>query len=155
MDKAKKLFNYLKRRKKTIAIAESITGGYVSFLLTSFSGASSIFKFGAVVYSLEAKRKLFGLDAKQLKYTQGVSEDIARSLAKKIRDYMSADYGASIVGFAGPKAKKGMKGVVFMGFSSGNKTITKEMKLKGNRDEIRKKASKLLIEFILENIAQR
>ena len=152
MTKLKKLFNTLKKRKKTLAVCESITGGYVSFLLTKNPGASQIFQLGLVAYSLKSKNKFFKIPKEELEETQGVSQNIAKILAEKVRKFLNSDIGASIVGFAGPKAKKGMKGVVFMGFSDKNKTVTKKTKFKGSRDSIRKKASSAFIDFILENL---
>ncbi len=154
MRKTKELFSLLKKEKKTIALCESVTAGLASYLLTRFCGASQIFKLGIAAYSLEAKNKLFGIPQKELKETQGVSEGIAKILAEKIRKLINSDIGASIVGFAGPKAKRGMKGIIFVGFSDKNKTVVKKIKLKGERNTIRKKSALFLIEFILENLKQ-
>ena len=149
-----KLIVFLKKQKKTIAVAESLTGGYVSYLLTQVPGASDAFKFGAVVYSLASKHLLFNLSSSELNATQGVSEHIAHVLAKKVKRFSDADIGAAIVGFAGPQAPQGMKGRVYMAVASQKKVYTRKTSLKGTRNKIRKNASGALLEFILEKVAQ-
>ncbi len=152
MKKLKTLVNLLKKRKKTIAVAESMSGGYLSYLLTKIPGSSNFFRLGVVAYSLQAKHKLFNIPYTILNPTQGVSEKIAKILAKKIKGILGTDLGASIVGFAGPKAKKGMRGVVYLSLAKHRKIVTKRERISGSREEVRKKASYALIEFILNNL---
>ena len=63
----RKLIAALKKNKLTVSVAESCTGGYVSYLLTKIPGSSNVFKSGAVVYSLSTKNKLFGIPNNLLK----------------------------------------------------------------------------------------
>ena len=148
MDKSDKLVACLKRKKLTLAVAESCSGGYTSYLLTKTPGSSKIFKGGAIVYSLEAKNEFFKIPSSILKKTQGVSKEIAASLAIKVRAKLKADIGSSIVGFAGPSAPKGKKGSVFIAISDKDATILIETIIKGKRETVRKKSSQLLIELL-------
>lgn len=153
----KKLITTLKQRKKTIALAESCSGGYASYLLTKIPGASAVFKGAIVTYSLEAKNKFFKVPAALLKKTQGVSKEVALKLATGARKKFNADIGASIVGFAGPSttlraSKKEKTGTIFIAFSSKEKEQVKKVIIKGGRDTIRKKASTRLIELIHKSI---
>ncbi len=152
-----KLVSKLKQQNLNIALAESCSAGYASYSLTKTPGASKVFKGSIVVYSLYSKRKFFKIPSSLLEKTQGVSADIAITLAKKVKKEFNSDIGASIVGFAGPsttlktnpttgKSKK--VGTVFLGLSIKNKNISKKEIIKGNRDQIRKKASSLLLELI-------
>lgn len=151
--KSKKLIVTLKEKGKTLALAESCSGGYASYLLTKIPGASLVFKGAVVVYSLDTKNKLFKIPFSLLKKTQGVSKEIALKLAVRVRKKLNADIGASIVGFAGPKTKKGIKvGTTFIAFSSKNTKETKKIIIKGSRDIVRKKASRLLIDFIYQKL---
>jgi len=153
MKKLEKLIVALEERKLTIATAESCSGGYACYLLTKIPGSSKIFKGGVVVYSLETKNKFFNIPYPLLKKTQGVSEEIALILAKKVRKKFAADIGSSIVGFAGPKAKRGVEaGTVFVGIADKQGAITKKVIIKGNRDMVRKKASYLLINLIYKRL---
>jgi len=147
--KVKKLIITLKEKGKTLALAESCSGGYASYLLTKIPGASLVFKGAAVVYSLEAKNKLFKIPSSLLKKTRGVSKEVALKLAVRVRKKFNSDIGASIVGFAGPGIKKGTKtGTTFIAYSSKNKKEAKKIIIKGSRDIVRKKASARLIDLI-------
>ncbi len=149
----KKLITALGKRKKSLALAESCSGGYASYLLTKTPGASAVFKGAVITYSLEAKNKFFKVPYPLLKKTQGVSKEVALKLAKEVRKKFNADIGASIVGFAGPKAKKEEKvGTIFIAFSSKEKEEVKKVIIKGSRDFVRKKASTRLIELIYKSI---
>ena len=152
----KKLIITLKEKNQTLALAESCSGGYASYLLTKISGASEVFKGATIVYTLEAKNKLFKIPFSLLEKTQGVSKEVALKLATRVRKKLNADIGASIVGFAGPGTKKGIKiGTTFMAFSSKNKQKGKKIIIKGSRDSIRKKASAGLIDFIYKELPKK
>ncbi len=161
--KLKKLIVTLKEKGKTLALAESCSGGYASYLLTKIPGASLVFKGAVIVYSLDTKNKLFKIPFSLLKKTQGVSKEIALKLAVRVRKKLNADIGASIVGFAspersrrtGPKTKRGVKiGTTFIAFSSKNKREAKKIIIKGSRDIVRKKASTHLINLIYKNLSK-
>lgn len=153
MDKLKKVILLLKQKKLSIAAAESCTGGYLSYLLTKIPGSSKVFKGGIIVYTLLAKNKFLKIPLSELRKSQGVSNNICRLLAKNIKKYLNADIGASIVGFAGPKSKKGIKvGTVFISLIDKNDSVVKKLLIKGNRDMIRKKASLALIDLLNEKL---
>ena len=152
--KLEKLLTSLKTKKLTIALAESCTAGYASYLLTKTPGASRVFKGSTIVYSLDAKNKLFKIGPSLLRKTQGVSSEIALILAKEARKKFNADIGASIVGFAGPQVKKGVKaGTVFIALSYKSGSTIEKVIIKGNRDMVRKKASSFLVNLIYERFA--
>lgn len=161
MMKLKKLITALKNKKLTLALAESCSGGYASYLLTKTPGASTVFKGSVITYSLETKNKFFKVPSQLLKKTQGVSKEVASKLALGTRKKFNADIGASLVGFASPehnqraghKAKKEEKvGTIFIALNSKGKEKVKKLMLKGSRDIIRKKASAQLIELIYKSI---
>ena len=152
----RKLITALKKNNLTISVAESCTGGYVSYLLTKIPGSSKVFKSGVVVYSLDAKNKLFGISGKLLKETEGVSRKVAYLLSQRVRNKFNTDIGTSVVGFAGPYSRKGIrKGTVFLSVSYNKKTIVKKVIINGSRDTVRKKASNNLIEMIYSSILKQ
>ena len=152
----KKLIITLKEKKQTLALAESCSGGYASYLLTKIPGASDVFKGSVVIYSLETKNKLFQIPLSLLKKTQGVSKEVALKLAQRVRKKFNADIGASIVGFAGPTTKKGIKvGTIFITFSSKNKQKGEKIIIKGSRDSVRKRASTYLINLIYKELIKK
>lgn len=151
-----KLISQLKKQKLSIALAESCSGGYASYLLTKTAGASEVFKGAIIVYSLSSKNKFFNIPLSTLKQTQGVSKNIAITLAKKVKKKFNTDIGAAIVGFAGPKAKKDIKvGTVFVGISLKKKILSKKIVIKGDRDQVRKKVSNILIDLLYKNITTK
>lgn len=153
MTKLEKTITVLKEKNLSIALAESCSGGYASYLLTKIPGSSKIFKGSIVVYSLEIKSKLFGIPESELKKTQGVSKETAVVLAKKVRHKFKSSLGASIVGFAGPNAKKGVKvGTIYISLCDGHSIINKKYLLKGPRNIIQKKSGNKLIDLIYEKI---
>lgn len=154
--KLKKLIITLKEKGETLALAESCSGGYASYLLTKTPGASEVFKGSVVVYSLEAKNKLFGISSSILKKTQGVSKEVVLKLATRVRKKFNTDIGASIVGFAGPSVKiKAQVGTTFIAYSSKNKQKVKKIIIKGSRDSVRKKASTYLIDLIYKELSKK
>lgn len=147
--KEKQLILNLQKKKLSLAVAESCTGGYLSYLLTRTPGSSKVFKGGLIVYSLGAKHKLLKIPLSKLEKDHGVSAEISLLLAKNVRITLNADIGASITGFAGPGARKGIKaGTVFFGISDKKGSQVKKIIFTGDRDTIRKKAGKYLIDLL-------
>ena len=92
----------LRRRKLTVAAAESCTGGLLSAVLTAHGGASDYFRGGAVVYSDDAKEILADI-APQLIHSHGaVSSVVAGALARGARSRLKAKIGLGITGISGP-----------------------------------------------------
>src|SRR5258705_8181976 len=92
----------LRRRKVTVAVAESCTGGLLAAILTAHGGSSDYFRGGAVVYSNEAKEILADV-APQLIHSHGaVSSVVAGALARGARSRLAAQIGLGITGISGP-----------------------------------------------------
>jgi nicotinamide-nucleotide amidase len=150
---ATKVFKILKNKKLTVAAVESMTAGYLSYLLTKTPGSSNTFKGSFVVYSLDSKNRLFKLPEKLLKKTQGVSKEIAAHLAEKIRKKLKSNIGISIVGFADAGAKKRKKaGTVFIAISNKKEIFVTNVIIDGTRDKVRKKAAKFATEFLYQHL---
>lgn len=114
----------LTKRKQTLAVAESCTGGYIAHRLTNVPGASVVFLAGLVTYSNQAKRKFLKVSAASLKRHGAVSEVVAREMAEGVRQACGADYALSVTGIAGPGGGTPGKpmGTVFIGLASARKT---------------------------------
>ena len=133
----------LLKNKKTIAVAESCTGGLLSNLFTKLSGSSQYFILGIVAYSNEAKKKALGVPAPLITAQGAVSKEVASSMAARIRKVANTDIGIGITGIAGPNAGTLQKpvGTVFIALDSKKKKICKKFHFKGSRLCIRKKAA--------------
>ena len=96
------LIRLLAARKKTLAVAESCTGGFLSHRLTNVPGASAVFLGGVVAYSNQVKQDLLEVRAETLSRHGAVSEPVAREMAGGARRLLGADYALAVTGIAGP-----------------------------------------------------
>jgi nicotinamide-nucleotide amidase len=121
------LVRMLTERAKTLALAESCTGGMISHRLTNVPGASAVLKCGLVTYSNEAKREFLGVSAAALEEHGAVSEVVARQMAEGARQRCRADYAISVTGVAGPSGGSPDKpvGTVFMALADEKGTVAK------------------------------
>jgi len=144
------------KRKRTIAVSESCTGGLISQALTNISGSSKYFKLGMVLYSNNMKSKLLGINKKDIERFGAVSEEIAILMAKKVQTLAKTHIGLATTGFAGPKGgnKKNPVGTVYIALSYRDLIFSKKYKFNGTRTQIKNKAknkSLLLIKRCLQN----
>ena len=142
--------NYLVKYKKTIAVAESCTGGLISYLLTQFPGSSQYFLLGVVAYSNKAKIDTLKIPAKLILKKGAVSKEIASKLASSVRKLANTDFGIGITGIAGPTAGtlQKPKGTVFIAIHSKDKKICKRFLFKGSRIRIRINAALKALELL-------
>jgi len=87
---------------KTVSMAESCTGGWVSKAITDVSGSSEVFAYGLVSYSNGAKESLLGVQPKTLDEQGAVSEAVVREMAEGALRLSGADIAAAVSGIAGP-----------------------------------------------------
>lgn len=93
----------LRERGKTVALAESCTGGMLAQCITNVPGASAVLGYGVVSYANEAKQKLLGVKADTLTQYGAVSSETAAEMAEGVRRLSGADFGVAITGIAGPE----------------------------------------------------
>ncbi len=117
----------LTERRKTIALAESCTGGYIANRITNIPGASAVFLGGVVSYSNESKQKFLGVHPETIAQNGAVSEPVAREMAEGVRRATGADYALSVTGIAGPGGGTPEKpvGTVFIGFAFSDRVEVK------------------------------
>lgn len=92
----------LQKKQKTLAVAESCTGGLLASSITDVSGASEYFLEGVVTYSNESKQDILGVSAESLRKYGAVSSQVALEMARGIRKRASSDYSIAVTGIAGP-----------------------------------------------------
>jgi nicotinamide-nucleotide amidase len=134
----------LRHTGRTIALAESCTGGLVSKMLTDIPGSSDYVLAGWVTYSNEAKIRFLDVPAHLIEKYGAVSEPVARAMAVGVAEKSGADVAASITGIAGPGGGSEEKpvGLVYIGISAGGETFVKECRFPAaNRDFIRRRAA--------------
>ena len=144
----------LTKLKKTVAAAESCTGGLVSKLLTDVPGSSNYFICGWVVYSNTAKITELGVEPEIIEKKGAVSEAVAAAIAAGARSQSSADYAIGITGIAGPGGATADKsvGLVYISLAKADETCVQKYTFSGDRDSIRKRAANAAINLLLRNI---
>jgi nicotinamide-nucleotide amidase len=140
----------LLKKQKTIAVAESCTGGLASYLLSRLSGSSKYFILGIVAYSNKAKTKILKIPAALIAKNGAVSSPVASRMALNIRKIANADFGIGITGIAGPTAGTPLKpvGTVFIAIDTKSRKICKKFIFIGNRGIIQKKTSLKALEIL-------
>ena len=127
----------LSDRQKTLAVAESCTGGGLGAMLTEIPGSSQYFKGGVIAYANEVKTNLLQVNATDLAKFGAVSAIVARQMAQGVRQALGTDYGISITGIAGPDGGTEDKpvGLVYIGLATPDgRVISQECRF-GNRRE--------------------
>lgn len=129
---------------KTIAVAESCTGGLVAHRLTNVPGISAHFIEGVVTYSNESKTRLLGVPEELFSTAGAVSEEVARPMAENVRERAGADIGIGISGIAGPGGGTPEKpvGTVHVAVATAAGTVHRKLALRGARELIKDRAAK-------------
>ncbi len=151
MFEIKNIIQRLIKKKLSISVAESCTGGMLSSRITSISGASKIFNIGLVTYSNLAKIKLLKVSSSNIKRYGAVSEKCCLKMVKGLSKLSKSKINISITGIAGPKggSKNKPVGLVYIGIKKGKKiSINKYLFKNKNRENIRKNSVKEALKLI-------
>lgn len=138
---------------KTLATAESLTGGGIGAALTAVPGASAVFKGGIISYTDEVKREVLSVPAQTLESSGAVSAPVAEAMANGARKLLKADYAISVTGLAGPGGDDfgHPVGTVFIGYADEKQTLAREYHFAGDRDAVRYQTIEAALQLILEN----
>ncbi len=149
-----KVSNILIQAQKTVAIAESCTGGLLANRLTNIPGSSLFLPFALVAYSNEAKMKLLKVPSATIKHYGAVSEQTATAMANGSRKIFKTDFGIGITGIAGPTGGSKAKpvGLTYIAISTKLETLCLTCQFCGIRTSIKSQAAtqalRLLYEFL-------
>lgn len=136
--------------RRTIATAESCTGGLLAGMLTDVPGASGYFQQGWVTYSNSAKQDMLRVSAETLRQHGAVSEPVVREMAEGARQLSGADFGLSISGIAGPAGGTPDKpvGTICFGFAHADGVLTRTIIHSGDRAAVRDRACKTALSIL-------
>lgn len=129
----------LNSKKKTLALAESCTGGLTTSRLTDIAGSSNYIIGSIVSYSNQIKTSALGVSESDLTQYGAVSDQVARAMANGIRNRFKSDYGLSITGIAGPDGGTNEKPVGTVWIALATKTETFSKKFTFEKDRLRNK----------------
>jgi PncC family amidohydrolase len=138
------------QRNKTIAVAESCTGGLLGKILTDLPGSSAYFWGGVISYSNEAKQRLLGVSQDLLENFGAVSRECAEAMVRGLVHRSGTDLGVAITGIAGPSGGSEEKpvGLVYIAVLYRDSCTIKEVRLGGQRDMIRMLAAKSALDTV-------
>ncbi len=128
--------NLLKNTGKTLALAESCSGGYVSHLVTSIAGSSAYFNGSVVPYHNQFKQNILGVSAETLESKGAVSEETVLEMAIGVRELFGADIGLASSGIAGPDGGTGEKPVGTVWIACAGEGFAKAKKLQLSQDRL-------------------
>jgi nicotinamide-nucleotide amidase len=146
----------LTARKKTLALAESCTGGLMAHEMTNVPGASAILLAGVVAYSNEAKQKLLGVSRATLVQHGAVSEAVAREMAEGVKTRLGADYAVSVTGIAGPGGGTEAKpvGTVFIGVAGPFETVVEKQFNPYDRETFKQVTALQALEMLRQKVSR-
>ncbi len=149
---AARVAELLKKHKRTVATAESCTGGLIAKLLTDIPGSSEYFIEGVVAYANESKTRLLGVPAQLITEHGAVSRQVAAAMALGCRAKSSADFALSTTGIAGPTGGTPEKpvGLIYIGLADPHGCRVEELRLDPtlSRNAIRQHATRIALSML-------
>ena len=147
---AEVIFREVRNLNKTIAVAESCTGGLLSSSFTEIPGISKVFHGGAVCYHNDAKVQMLDVPESMIEQHGAVSEEVAIAMATGACEKYGADYGLSVTGFAGPTGGTQVLpvGSIYLGYSSPVGVWAKKIQLRGDRASNRRRAATAALDWM-------
>jgi len=144
----------LLRQNKTLAVAESCTGGLIQNMFTNNSGSSKYLLGGIVSYSNKAKMDLLNVRKETLERFGAVSEQTVKEMLQGVREKFNSNYAIAVSGIAGPTGGTPGKpvGLVFIGVNIEGNIIIKKFNFSGTRKQIKEKSAINSIYLLLKNI---
>lgn len=146
----------LRGQNKTIALAESCTGGLVGHLLTQVPGSSDYLRGGVIAYSNDAKEQILGVKRQTLDQFGAVSEETAIEMAQGARKLFSADYSIAVTGIAGPSSDDTEKpvGLTWLAVGSENATQTESHHWLGDRGKNKTLSAEAALRLLLASLEE-
>ena len=137
---------------RTLATAESCTGGGIGNVLTAVPGASDVYKGGVISYCNEIKEKMLDVPSEILDKYGAVSASVAEAMARGARVTLGTDIAVSVTGLAGPSGDEfgNPVGTVHIGYADKNTSLSRHFVFEGDRDAVREQAVVSALKLILE-----
>jgi nicotinamide-nucleotide amidase len=155
-DLAATVADSLERSGRSLAVAESCTGGLLAKRLTDRAGASQWFCGGVVAYSDYSKTESLGVAPGLLSRAGAVSEEVARSMAIGVARVLQADAGVAITGIAGPGGGTSDKpvGTVCYAVVVGDRTTAKTKVFVGDREAVRERSAQAALHLLYRTLPE-
>ena len=146
----------LERSGRTLAVAESCTGGLLAKRLTDRPGASTWFCGGVVTYTDPSKTERLGVDPALIARVGAVSDEVARSMAMGVAQAFQADAGVGITGIAGPGGGTPEKpvGTVWYAVALDDRTVAETKVFVGDREAVRERATQAALHLLYRTLSE-
>lgn len=137
---------------KTIATAESLTGGGIGAALTAVSGSSAVYKGGIISYTNEIKHHVLGVSQQVLDQYGAVSAQVAGEMVSGVRKLLNVDVAVSVTGLAGPGGDEfgNPVGTVYIGYEDHRQAVVRHYCFDGDREAVRQQTVEAALALILE-----
>lgn len=144
------LVELLGKRKETIAIAESCTGGLLANRITNIPGASEIFLAGYITYANQAKIDILKVDSQLIEEHGAVSEPVAQAMAEGARKRAKSTYALSTTGIAGPDGGSAEKpaGTVYVGLATPDRVVVKKFFFPNDRETFKQQTAQAAFDLL-------
>jgi nicotinamide-nucleotide amidase len=154
-DTAGRIVREASARGRTIAVAESCTGGLVGAAITAVPGSSAVFWGSLVTYSYEAKTSVLGVLESTLEAHGAVSEAVVREMVVGLRGRSGCDAAVAVSGVAGPGGGTPEKpvGTVWIAWGSADKLLAQRFHFDGDRDSVRAGAVREALAAVLRLVS--
>ena len=153
---AKLVIDQLRALEKTLAVAESCTGGELSNAFTDIPGASDVFVGGLVAYTNNVKMDLLKVPEDILHQHGAVSAECAVAMAAGAAEILGADYALSVTGFAGPGGgdDENPVGTIYLGYFSPVGAWSRRVVYPGNRLDVKKRAAQSALDWMRRQLKE-
>ncbi len=137
-------------KKRTLATAESCTGGLLANRITNVAGASAVLHAGYVTYANEAKIDILGVDAELIETHGAVSEEVARAMAEGARKRARSTYALATTGIAGPDggSKEKPVGTVYVALANEKETTVRKLFFPSDRETFKQLVAQVAFETL-------
>ena len=138
---------------RILVTAESCTGGGIGAALTAVPGASAVYKGGIISYTNDVKTSMLNVGMEMIDREGAVSAPVAEAMAAGARKVLNADIAVSVTGLAGPGGDEygNPVGTVYIGYADRYTCFSRKFLFKGDRNDVRQKATCAALELILSN----
>ena len=152
-DLAVQLIGELTRRRMTIAVAESLTGGRLASALTGRPGASAVFRGSVTAYATELKAAVLGVDPGLLARVGAVDAEVARQMAVGVRRLCGSDLALATTGVAGPSPQDGKEvGTVYLAVADAKGAEAALFRFAGDRSAIQDSAVEAALNLMVSHL---
>lgn len=146
----------LRRRKRTLATAESCTGGLIGHLLTNIPGSSDYYLGGVIAYANSVKHKQLGVNSESLARFGAVSQEVVLEMSRGVRLALQADIGLAVSGVAGPTGGSLEKpvGYTWIGLSDADNELSWNYIWTGSRKQNKKFTAIMALQLLLDHLKE-